>query len=118
MRESDAAKVVGMLFAYFPGRDVTDDTAQLWEREVVGFEFEDACEAAQEIGATAMRLPTLAGFIDTIKLCRKRQAERMPALPPAADACTFEEFLRSNPDARERVRRLGIWRDVLERAEA
>lgn len=123
MKESDAARVVSMLAAYFPGKDITDETAVLWERQVAEFEQQDAVAAAESLGTMGRFMPSLAEFVDAIREERNHRliarALTLPEpVPYPSDACTFEEFLRDRPDMQERVKKLGIWKETLARLEA
>lgn len=121
MRESDAARIVSMLAAYFPGRTMAEESAQLWEREIVEFDQRDGINAARELGAMSKFMPSLAEFADAIREERNRrvisETLALPEVPAGLVVfCTMEQFLRDRPDMQERVRKLGIWRDTLERA--
>lgn len=110
MRESEAARVVSMLAAYFPGRKMADETQQLWEREVAAYELEDASEAARALGAFSQYMPSLAGFLDAIREERNRRViSKTLSLPPAgarSGGMTFSQFLAERPDMRQRVEAL------------
>jgi len=113
VKHSEAARLVAVLSAYWPGTDIREETAQLWERELVGFEIEDGMDAARQLGRSGRFMPSLGEFSDAIIECRNERLVReraARALPPGQDTscCTFGEFLRDRPDMRVRVKRLGL----------
>jgi hypothetical protein len=108
-----------MLAAYFPGRTMAEETSQLWEREILGYDQRDGINAARELGSMSKFMPSLAEFVDAVREERNRRViSETLALPPSGAVvfCSMEQFLRERPDMQERVRKLGIWRDTLERA--
>ena len=82
MRQSEAARVVGILAAYFPSRQMPTETVALWATEVVGFDFEDALTAVRAIGTNARFMPALAELVAEIREAQKeREVANRPALP-------------------------------------
>lgn len=102
MKPSEAARLVAVLAAYWPGTDVRDETAQLWENELLPFEITDGMEAARLFGRSGMFMPSLAEFLDGIRECRNdRLREERAALPPpraSEEYISLTEYLHRNPE--------------------
>ena len=121
MKTSEAQALVAMLQAYYPGaaKALPDSTVSLWADALTKYELGDGSEAMHLIASHGSYLPALAEIEAAIRSCRDaRMLRESPKALPSEEFCSFEEFLRGDPEARERVRKLGIWRDVLERSEA
>jgi hypothetical protein len=123
VKASEAAKVVGVLAAYFPGARLGEETVTLWAREVQAFEFADGVEAAEVLGTFKDRLPSLAEFVASVQDCRNARLAKRPALPEGDPMrwpdrpCSLADFLSTNPEMAERVSKLHWWGDTLKRIE-
>lgn len=122
MTNAEALRVVAMFAAYFR-QELSDETAVLWAKEMVPFELADAMEAARVLGLVGGFNFTISALVDATRDERNvRVSAERKALPSPAyntsDFCTMTEFLRTHPDMRERVKRLGIWTSILTAAES
>lgn len=125
MKASEARAQIALLQAYYPGagRELPNSTVTLWAGALEPHDIGDVSQAVQQLVLRSSWMPSLADL--EAEIAEIRDARLMLevgealALPPAAEErfCSFEDFLRTHPEERERVRRLGIWRDVLERSE-
>ena len=127
------------MFAYFPGKDPTPETAALWAVELLPYELEDGMEAAKVLGSMGKFMPSLSEYIDGIREERNHRIVPEPALPsygdllmaaspvddigappgwPRGGAVTLVEFLRSRPDMADRVKKLGVWKQTLANLES
>lgn len=128
MTESEGLRLIAMLTAYFR-QELSEHTGSLWARELAPFALEDGMEAAQILGTSGQFMPALSEFIAAIENCARvrRASYVVPVLPEGGDVVpshsyppmSFEQFLRTHPEYRERARKLGpTFRAIVERAEA
>ena len=127
MTEAEGLRLVAMLTAYFR-QELSEHTGALWARELGSYELEDGMEAAQILGTSGKFMPALSEFIATIEDCARvrRASYVVPVLPEGGDVVpprsyppmSFEQFLRTHPEYRERTRKLGpVFRAIVARAE-
>jgi hypothetical protein len=106
MKESEAVRVVATLAGYY-GRELGDDVALLWARELTGWEFVDGLEAAR----------MLAELISLTREAKRERLERGAAALPAEteEGVPLAEFIRDNPELGERLGKTGWFREVARR---
>lgn len=111
MKESEAARLIAMLAAYWR-TDVPDETVALWSNRLVEFDVEDGMEAAHILGESGRFFPPLTDFVGIIRECRndrilrQRMSLPRPSVPQAGGLSSFAEYLNRNPDMAERVKAL------------
>ena len=98
MRDSEAARLVGMLFSYFPSaKELTPETTLLWTQEVKQFEVIDVSTAATTLGTMSKYPPTLAYFTESIIDERNHRLGKVKALPRSGSSdgpsMSFAEYL-------------------------
>lgn len=106
MTLSEAARLVKLFAQFWPSASMPKETAALWAREIQRYDPMDVAEAAALLGESRQWMPSLAEFIAGVKECRRdrlRLAEQELVLPAKTDAVSFAEFLRDNPEWKERV---------------
>lgn len=106
MTLSEAIRLVHLFSEYWPSAEMTEESAALWARDLQRYDPMDVAEAAALLGESRQWMPSLAEFIAGVKECRRdrlRLAEQELVLPAKTDAVSFAEFLRDNPEWKERV---------------
>ena len=105
MKQSEAARVVAMVAAYWPGTDLRDETAQLWEAELLPFEMADGMDAARQLGRSARFMPSLSDFRDAIVEVRDDRLRTFHRALGTGETrrYTFTQYLAEHPEMVPRV---------------
>lgn len=100
MTPADSLRLVAMLCAYH-NRELADETAALWARELERFEFSDGFAAVQLLGTSGRFFPSLADLKAAVRQAWYERINTHPRQLPAETYCSFAEWLREFADAEE-----------------
>lgn len=107
MTNAETLRVIAVLTAYFR-QELSDETAVLWAQELTDYEVVDGLEAARYCGTSNRFMPSLREFTDAILAARYARLSKTATLPePAGEVVSLADFVKANPEYRDRLRKIG-----------
>lgn len=100
MNAQEIAAVLGMFQAAYPNAVITEQTAFIWARELVGVDRRDGEEAARTLVRTLKFPPSLAEFIEAEQsACRVRTGNQEGIAPAKGELEPAEHFTNAEREA-------------------
>lgn len=112
MNQHEAITAIATLQAAFPSMRLPDSTVTMWSTLLAEpehhFELVDAQAAAGMLAMQTTRLPSLREFTDAITAARYSRLAKVAGLPePVGEVVSLADFVKANPEYRDRLRKMG-----------
>ena len=127
MRHDQAIACMAMMQARFPNPEIPPSSVTAWALELEIFPEPADVEAALSLLVKNPPERRPIHISDVTKQAERiwwqrvedeQKQQRLLPGPPDTRFCTFEEYLRQRPEMRDRLKKVGMFAEIVTRAEA